>query len=175
MANNGRLPAVAIVLLASVVGVSQARAAHVRVSNPNAVGIEFFGRGLLYSFYYDRVASDDMVAGFGFGTVSMHDLAGNDTGKTATLVPVYLNYYFIRDGMSPFLTAGATIVADADDVKNLKSSVGGIEFGTNALMPSIGFGFESRTDAGFLVRGTAYGIYGKKLQPWLGITFGYCF
>lgn len=155
--------------------IPQARAEHVRMSNPNVAGVEVLGRGLLYSAFFDRVVSDDLAAGIGIGTTKTQDLNGNDASKSATLIPAYANFYFNRDQGSLYATGGVTLITNSSDVSNLKSTTGAVEFGTASVLPTFGLGYENRSDAGFLVRFTGYGIVGKKLAPWIGFSFGYAF
>ena len=151
------------------------RAEHVRVTNPNAVSVEALGRGLLYSVDYDRVVSDDIVVGVGIGSTSMRTLGDVDAGISTALIPIYANLYLIRDGNSPFVTAGADIVTNSGQLAGLKSTFGGMEFNSNAVLPTFGVGFEARTDAGFMARLTAYGVIAKGFNPWGGLTLGYSF
>src|SRR4051812_23718479 len=95
---------------------ASARAEHTRPTNPNMLGVEALGRGLLYSVDYDRVMGEDMVAGFGIGSTGT-----KNSGPTVTLLPIYANWYFIRDQGSPFLTAGASVVTSSN-VQGLKST-----------------------------------------------------
>ena len=85
-------------------------AEHTRVTNPNSLGVEVLGRGLMYSVFYDRVATDDLVAGIGWGGVSLQTVGGVSVNATVGTVPVYANYYFTRDGNSLFATGGVTIL-----------------------------------------------------------------
>jgi hypothetical protein len=151
------------------------RAEHVRVTNPNSVNVELLGRGMLYSVSYDRVVTDDLVAGVGFGTTSTRTLSDVDAGVSTALLPLYVNYYFMREGGSPFATLGADIVTNSGEVNGLKSTYSGIEFGSRAVLATVGAGYESRTDAGILFRVAVYGIYAKTISPWGGLTLGYCF
>ena len=157
------------------VGSQPARAEHTRVTNPNAVSLELLGRGLLYGISFDRVVSDDLVAGASFGRVSLNDLAGNDVNSSTTLIPVYMNYYFMREAGSAFITAGADLVLNSDEVKGRKAAYSGVEFSSTPLLPTFGVGYENRSDAGFLFRVAAYGIIGNKLAPWLGFSMGFSF
>lgn len=154
---------------------SNAWAEHTRVTNPNMLGIEVFGRGLLWGFVFDRVLNDDMSAGIGFGSTGTKTLADADTGKSATMIPVFVNYYFTRDQGSVFATAGATLVSNSSDVRGFKSSVGNVEFSSSAVQATFGAGYENRSDNGFLFRVTGYGIAANKIAPWFGFTFGYAF
>ena len=154
-------------------GITQADEA-TRMTNPNAVGFEILGRSLLYSVFYDRVLNDNMAAGFGIGTVSTQ-IAGIDTGNSATMVPAYLNYYFSRLGNSLFVTGGVSLITNATTVNGTKSSTGGYNFNDNSVEPSFGAGFESRGDSGFLFRIAGYGLVSTKVVPWMGFSFGYAF
>ncbi|MBC7690468.1 MAG: hypothetical protein H7222_01755 [Methylotenera sp.] len=156
---------------------SAAVAEHTRVTNPNYLGLEVLGRGLRYSVQFDRVFSDDFVAGFGIGSTSTETRGNNptDTGVTATIIPVYGNYYFVRDGNSLFATGGVNLITNASRVKGYRSKTGGYEFGSDSVAPTFGLGFESRTDSGALFRVTAYGLVGDKVTPWLGFSFGLSF
>lgn len=158
-----------------IVAAPSAFAEHVRVTNPNALNVEFLGRGMLYSISFDRVVNDDLVAGVGFGTTSLRTLTDVDTGVSTALIPIYVNYYFMREGSSPFATLGANIVTNSANAADLKSTYSGIEFGSRAVQPTFGVGYESRSDAGFLFRVSIYGIYAETLSPWGGLTLGYCF
>lgn len=146
-----------------------------RVTNPTSIGVEVLGRGLLYSVDFDQVVTEDLAAGVGFGTSGTKTLSGADTGVTATLIPVYANYYFAREHGSLFATGGFTVVTNSGSVSGLKSSAGNLEFTSSVMFPSFGLGYEARSDAGFLFRGTGYGLVGAKLVPWLGVSFGYAF
>lgn len=146
-----------------------------RVSNPNSVNVELGGRGLLYTFSYDRVLSDELSVGFGFGTVPMNDLFGNTTNVSATIVPLYLSYYFMREAGSLFATAGASLVANSSSVSGLKTSVGGLQLSSTPLLPTAGVGYEFRSDPGFLVRVAGYLILGQTVAPWGGFSIGYSF
>jgi hypothetical protein len=148
---------------------------HVRVTHPNAVSLELLGRGMLYSFTYDRVVNDDLVAGVGIGSTALRTLDDQDADVRTGLIPIYVNYYFMREGGSPFATLGANIVTNSSAANQLKSTYSGMEFGTRAVQVTFGAGYESRSDAGFLFRVSVYGIYAKTVSPWAGLTLGYCF
>jgi hypothetical protein len=163
---------IALALLATPVA---AHAEHTRVTNPNALGFEIFGRALQYGFQFDRVISDDLAAGVGFGFTPTERADGTDANQKATLFPVYVNYYFTRDAGSLLATAGATLVSDHGEVSGLKSALGSLEFPSNAILPTVGLGYENRGDTGFLFRVNAYAIAGKSIVPWLGFGFGYAF
>ena len=163
------------VALAVMLSSSFARAEATRLTNPNSVNVEFLGRGLMYSVDYDRVVNDDIVAGVGIGSTTMRNQDGSDPGVSTILIPVYASYYFSRDQGSFYLTAGADIVTNSGALNGLKSTFGGMNFNSNAVLATFGVGYENRSDAGFIFRVAAYGIYASSLNPWGGLTLGYAF
>jgi hypothetical protein len=168
-----RLSLVAISLLLVS---ATAQAAHTRVTYPSAVSVEMLGRAMLYSVNYDQVVNDTMAAGVGLGTVSMnfHD-TDLDAGQTATFIPAYMNYYFMKEAGSPFVTGGVTLILNHASVKGKDTSTGGLQIPSSSVMPTFGGGYENRGDNGFLFRVTGYLVAGKSLTPWIGFSFGYGF
>jgi hypothetical protein len=154
----------------------RAHAEHTRVTYPGALSGEVLGRAMMFSVNYDHVFSDDLAAGAGIGTTGTKPMVGSgDTGVSATVVPVYFNYYLSREGNSAYVTAGVSAVVNSGDVKNLRSSAGNVDFPDSPLVPHFGAGFESRTDTGWLFRVAGYGILGEELRPWVGFSFGKTF
>jgi hypothetical protein len=167
---------VLMVLVAFVgMNVPEARAEATRVTNPSAINLEVLGRGLLYSISFDRVLNDDLAAGIGFGTTTLNNLDGTSSGVSTALIPVYINYYFMRDAGSLFVTGGATIVGNSSGANGLKANFSGLQFNSTPVLPTFGLGYENRGDSGFLFRVTGYGIIGQTLAPWVGFTLGYAF
>jgi hypothetical protein len=136
---------------------------------------EFGGRAILYSLNFDRVLNDDWVVGVGYGSVSTEQSSGIRAGKTARMIPLYTNFYFLRDAGSFYATLGATWVTNSDQVKDLDSTPGNLLFPSSPFLLTTGLGYEYRSDAGFLARLTAYGILGTKVVPWGSVTLGYSF
>lgn len=168
-----------VAVIVASVGMFQslsAQAAHTRVTYPSAVSVEILGRSMLYTVAYDQVLNDDLAVGVGLGTVSLN-FRGTDTdaGKSATMIPVYMNYYFMKEGGSPFLTGGVTLITNHSSVKNLETTTGGLEIPSSNVMPTFGGGYENRGDNGFLFRIAAYAVAGRSLTPWMGFSFGYSF
>ncbi len=149
-------------------------AEHTRVSLPNAVGLEFLGKAMKYSIFYDRVFTDELIAGFGIGQTSTQTASGKEMEVNARLFPFYLHYCFTPDQGSLFLALGANLVGNASEVKGLKSQFSASEF-KSSVEPYFGIGYENRSDPGLLFRITAYGIYDKKLTPWGGLSLGLVF
>lgn len=145
-----------------------------RPTNPNAISLEILGKAFLYSVNYDRALSDDFFAGLGIGSVTLDNADGSSSGRSAVMVPIYAGYYFIRDKGSPYVEIGAEAVP-SNGVQGLKTSMGGMQFPSNPVLPFFGAGWETRTDSGFLFRVTGYGILGQSVTPWFGGSFGYAF
>jgi hypothetical protein len=169
---------VALALLVSVVS-SSAMAEpgpHTRVTYPSAFSVEMLGRGMLYTVNYDQVVNDNIAAGVGFGSVStnLHGL-DVDANKTVSFLPAYMNYYFLKEAGSPFVTGGVTLILNHASTKGLDTSTGNLQIPNSSVMPTFGGGYENRSDTGFLFRVTGYLIAGKTLTPWLGFAFGYGF
>lgn len=147
----------------------EAHAQHTRRTNPNTIAVEGLGRGVLYSVQFDRVVSDDLSAGFGFGTV------GATIGTSQPLIPFYMIYYLNRDARSVFVTAGASWLVNGAAAGGQVSSLGSMTFPASGVIPNFGLGYESRSDSGFLFRVAAYGLITTTFNPWFGFTFGYSF
>lgn len=168
--------AIFAIVLSFMMGQAFAADPNTRPTNPTAVSIEAAGRALMWSVNLDRALSDNFSAGMGIGTVGMNDLAGNDANQTAVMIPVYGNYYFIKEAGSPYVTAGVSLVTNSGSVQDLKSKAGNLQFSSSPITFNFGAGYEYRSDAGYLFRLAVYGLYaGHNLAPWAGITIGYSF
>lgn len=153
-----------------------AQAAHTRVTYPSAVSVEMLGRAMLYSVNFDQVLNDDIAVGFGLGSAAtMTRVTELDTDTAATFLPAYMNYYFMKEAGSPFITAGMTLITNHSSVKNFETKTGNLEIPSSNVMPTFGGGYENRGDNGFLFRGAVYFAAGRKLTPWLGFSIGYGF
>lgn len=146
-----------------------------RVTRPTSLGLELFGRGLLYTVQIDEVLSEELAAGIGFGTVGLQRPDGTDLNGSARLLPMYVNYYFMPEQGSVFATAGASLILNAGDAKGNESSIGGVKFSSAGVLPSIGIGYENRSPVGVLLRITGYGLIGKSFYPWFGFALGFAF
>lgn len=154
----------------------EAKAEHTRVTYPSAVSVEMLGRAMLYSVNFDQVINDNIAVGFGLGTAATMTRGTEiDTDTSATFLPAYMNYYFLLDQGSPFITAGMTLITNHSSVKNFETKTGNLEIPSSNVMPTFGGGYENRGDNGFLFRAAAYFNAGRKLTPWLGFSIGYGF
>ena len=146
-----------------------------RVTNPTVISAELLGRGMVGSVYFDQALNEDLVAGFGFSLAPTNQINSNiSSGRTAFMIPAYLNYYLSRAAGSFFATAGANLVANANYVSNTETTVGNLVFpnSDNSIIPTFGVGYESRGDNGFLFRVTGYGLVADSLTGWVGFSFG---
>ena len=159
-----------VAFLGAYAWVTPAQAAHTRITNPNAATVEILGRGILWSVGFDRVLDDHLAAGLGIGSVKIQG-----SSESATVIPAYFNYYFAKEQGSLFATGGVSLVTGAGNLDGLKSDVGGIKFSSSSVLPTFGVGYENRSDAGFLFRVAAYGLIGKEIAPWGGLSVGWSF
>ncbi|MBY0470351.1 hypothetical protein K2X30_04220 [bacterium] len=149
------------VVLAGLVVSLSARAENTRVTNPNAMSLEVMGHAGIWSINYDRAVDESLVAGIGFGT----------TVWNSSAFPAYVNYYFLKEQSSLYLTAGVTIFGSS----TLNTIFGDLRT-SSSVVGNVGLGYEVRSDAGFLVRLTAYGFFGgNTFQPWGGLSLGWSF
>lgn len=148
----------------------------------NGLSVELLGRGLLYGLYYDRLLTEQIALGIGFSNFS----ASSETSKsTATIIPIYGNFYFTKGSHRPFITGGADIVTVTWNHTNTSSSTfirGEDPWGrpytdnkgsASGTIPVLGGGYEFRGQGGFLFRGTLYQMFaGAKNVTWFGLSFG---
>lgn len=130
----------------------------------NDVGIELLGKGLLYSFNFQRTINRQIGLEAGLGAF------GGGTGEdnaTVLFVPFGAKFYLIPKDGSLFLTGGVTIVSAGTDAGPFEDT-GTLGYG--------GIGFEFRAETGFTFRGTAYGLFsGDGFFIWPGLTLAYAF
>jgi hypothetical protein len=137
-----------------------------RATMRNDVSLELGGKAAIYSFAYQRMVSPSLGLEVGLAA-----LGGGSSGDNTTLVffPVGAKFYLIPKDGSIFLTAGGVFVTghfDSGPFDETESSALG--YG--------GLGFEFRSSGGFMIRGTAYGLFGEGgYLIWPGLTIGYAF
>lgn len=147
-----------------------------RMSFPGTVNLEVLGRGLMGSVNYDYAVSEDLVVGAGYAMAPTNfQRTSTSADKLALLVPIYMNYYLAREGRSFYGTVGVNLVANPNEVRNLESMQGGLEFAAHSIVPNFGVGYESRSDNGFLFRVAGYGLFADNFAPWFGFNFGFAF
>ena len=141
-----------------------------RLTYTDSMNLEVLGRGMLWSVAFEKGVSANVSVGLGIGTVGV-------TSRTdqAVIVPMYMNYYFMNSGNSPFGTVGVNIVTNNNKVKGGIADQSDVEFGSSSVHPTFGLGYEFRTDGGFLFRVAGYGIAASNFKPWFGGTFGFAF
>lgn len=138
----------------------------VREKLPNDIGFELLGKGLAYSFYYQRTVSRFVGFEGGFGAIG----GGADGDQTTVLfVPVGARLYAIPKNGSFFVSGGAVFI-------NASTSSGPFDDSVSNTFGYVGPGFEFRAESGFLFRGTAYALlHGDGFFIWPGLTVGYSF
>ncbi len=129
-----------------------------RAERRNDVGLELAGKGALYSFSYQRMVTPSV--GLQAGLAAWNNPA-------VVFIPLGGKFYFVPKNASPFLTGGVVVVTGQFDSGPIDTD---IAFGY------AGFGFEYRSTAGFLFRGTAYGLFfDGEFVIWPGLHIGYAF
>ncbi len=150
--------------------VSSGTAVSSRSTLPNDFGIELLGRCLLYNFSYQRMVTSILgieAAASGLGS-------GSTTGEgSASLLLGSLGgrlYFLPKRNASPFVTGGMVLINASTDSGPFGSDNATGDYGYTGL------GFEFRSPAGFLFRGTAYGLVSEGgYFIWPGLTVGYAF
>ncbi len=128
----------------------------------NDVGLELAGKGALYSFSYQRMVTPSVGLQAGLAVWNQ-----NLFNPTVVFIPLGGKFYFAPKNASPFLTGGVVMVTGQFDS-------GPID--TDIAYGYAGFGFEYRSPAGFLFRGTAYGLFfDGEFVIWPGLHIGYAF
>jgi len=140
-----------------------------RTALPNDLGIELLGRSIIYSFSYQRtltplIGLEVSVSGLGSGATS------GGASETVLFGGAGGRLYFMHKDASPFVTAGAVMISATTDAGPFGSDHSTANYGYTGL------GFEFRSRAGLLFRGTAYGLFANNAYfIWPGLTVGYAF
>jgi len=121
------------------------------------------------------VVSDDLTFGIGYGSAPLTSADGIDTTRNASIIPVYVNLYLTRDQGSLYLTGGADFITNSGSITGYSANASGVTFQNTPILPTVGVGYENRSDAGFLVRITGYALFGNSVKPWIGFSLGYSF
>ena len=146
-----------------------------RVTKPTSVGLELFGRGLLYGLHIDQVLAEELAAGIGYGSVGLKTPGGTDLNTSVRLLPAYVNYYFMQEQGSLFATLGATMVLNQSTANGNVAQMSGVQFNSSGVLPTMGVGYENRSPTGVILRITAYGMIAKTFYPWFGFDLGFAF
>jgi len=133
-----------------------AQTAHVRTDNPNLVGGELGGRGILYSINYERFFAPQF--GLGAGIMGF----GTSDGAVA-LVPLYLSLCPVGNVHSLYLSGGITLALGSDNWDELETTT----LGTGAI------GYLYQSPGGFYVRPTINIIFkGEDFLILPGVALG---
>lgn len=128
----------------------------------NMIGFEGLGRGLLYSFYYERALDQRVSIG-----------AGAIFHKYGFSMPVYANI-FLNQNENAYLTAGALFLSPQSylNEKNQQAKV-------MSVMPTVGIGIQKILTNKAFFRATLYGIaFNGPIPlaiPWVGASVGRVF
>ena len=137
-----------------------------RVSLPNDVGIEMLGRGLLYSFYYQRMLNKTVAVDFGLSALGSSD---EDDSSSLIFVPFGGKIYLIPKNGSIFLAGGGVYLSASTDS-------GPFDAITDATYAYVGLGMELRQPGGFLFRGQVYNLIADgNTFIWPGLSVGFAF
>ena len=144
-----------------------------RLSRPNSLGVEFGGRGILYSLQYDRAISRRLSTGIGYMWFPNVN-PDRETGEPshAALVPLSATLHVLDGPYTPFLTAiGAPCYGCRPDANVPRA---GTRWG---FVPQAGVGFEWCDENRRLLRITAYAMrrppsWGNDWRFWLGLYVG---
>ena len=124
----------------------------------NLAGIEFLGRGLLYSMNYERYVKR---AGFGVGIATWRI-----DRKTVAVIPAHVSFRPIGNTNSLYLAAGATVGSRVNTLFDSPSVV----FGTTAV------GYEHVSGSGLVIRPTANFLFDRSVGLlWPGLSIAYRF
>ena len=149
-----------VLMLFSVFSKNSAQAQS-RTTLRNDFGIELLGKAALYSFSYQHMVTSAVGL-----QASLAALGGSAADATIVFIPLGGKFYFVPKDGSPFLTGGIVVLTGSSDSGPIESATYGYA----------GLGFEFRSTAGFLFRGTAYGlIAGGEFFIWPGLHIGYAF
>ena len=124
---------------------------------PNLGGIEFLGRGLLYSANYERYVNR---VGFGAGFASWRI-----DHKTIAVLPVYVSFRPIGNTHSLYLSAGATV---GSQVKTLFNK-------PTFACATAAVGYEHLSKSGLVIRPTMNLLFNGEALLWPGLMVGYRF
>jgi len=167
-----RLAALGAAFLLAAASQAAAQAAtaphpNTRSTMRNDVSLELLGKSALYTFAYQRMITP--AFGLEVGVSALGGSTSSGGNSTVVFVPLGAKMYVIPKDGSLFLTGGINIVT-ATFSDGPFSDTGSGTFGY------AGLGFEFRSSGGFMIRGTAYGLFASgDYFIWPGLTVGYAF
>ncbi|MBK9293947.1 MAG: hypothetical protein IPM57_05805 [Oligoflexia bacterium] len=128
--------------------------------------MEVSGRAGLFSINFDTILAGSFYLGGGF---SHWRTATATESVSVTIIPIYINFYFLEGLHRIFATFAQDIVLASNtfDAYGFKST--GLTF-----LP--GLGYEYRPEGGFLLRGALYYMFGANTRLLTsGLSIGYTF
>jgi hypothetical protein len=146
----------AIVLLATLLKVDA-----VAQDQPNLVGVELLGRGLIYSVNYERNLTQRTGLGVGVAYWSIDK-------AHITIVPLFASWNPIGDRHSLYLAAGTTLVNGRENSFWFDNSESGF---VAAATSSVGYQY--RSPGGFVIRPALNILLSRHGNiAWPGLTIG---
>ncbi len=146
-------------MLFSVLSKNSAQAQS-RAELRNDAGLELLGKGVYYSFSYQRMVTPSvgLQAGLAAWTGAFN--------PTVVFIPLGAKLYFTPKNGSPYLTGGIVGLTGSADSGPIETATYGYA----------GLGFEYRSTGGFIFRFSSYGlIAGGQFFIWPGLHFGYAY
>ncbi len=138
------------------------------VARPYSLSLELFGRALVYSVDFDVAITDRWTLGVGYSNWESTDWWDN-YDATVTVVPLYFNFYFSKDPDRGYLSAGV------DWIHVTETGYTNDTFTHNGFAGTLGAGYESRSNGGFIFRIGAYAIMGRSVTISPSISLGFAF
>ena len=82
----------------------------------------------------------------------------------------------VAEAGSFYGTVGLNWITNGGSVSNFYSNPAGVQFSNAPILANLGVqGYEYRSDANFLVRGTGYVFIAQNFKPWVGLSVGFAF
>ena len=147
---------VLLAILLKVDGVAQ--------DQPNLVGVELLGRGLIYSVNYERNLTER--TGVGIGAAYW-----NIDKAHITIVPLHASWNPIGNRHSLYLAAGATLINGREKSSLFDTAESGLlAAGTSSV------GYQFRSAGGFVIRPALNILLSRHGNlVWPGVTIGHRF
>ena len=139
----------------------------------NMLGVELLGRGLLYSFNYERLLTRSVGVGGGVAAWSISDsgLFSPAQKSTTVVIPAYISWTPAGRTHSPYLAGGITVAPS----KVRQIHLGNTFYNVNAF-GTLTAGYQFRSRGGFVVRPTLNGlVFDGEPFLWPGILLGFAF
>lgn len=164
---------VIVLTLAVPLSSTQLQAQSVQDPPRNLIGVELLGRGVLYSFNYERLLTNRIGAGGGiaFWSLSGSCIFSPSHKSTTVIVPAYVSWTPVGRTHSPYLSAGLTLSSS----RTREFLLGNTRYGSGAF-GVLTAGYQYRSGGGMVIRPTVnYIVIDGDYLLWPGLTLGYMF